>query len=556
MRRNRLTGWICSGAILAGLLYTSCHSGPPEKDLTHDGTQLTARVREDLQSQLTFLAAHQGRMSVQGKDSPKIQQFPALDAFYRRQGYTPLWSDTGRLTPAADSLLETIARSGNEGLIPASYHWHSLNRVLAPLKTDTEARWDAARWSSVDLLLSDAFLQLVNQLHFGVLPPDSISLKKDQAFPDSVLTALLDSAVEGKHLPEILQDVEPAIPQYHWLKEALQRFQDTHGAHDWGSLPVEYQDTVQFTRLLARRLWQGGWIDSTQLGSETQARRAVRQFQQQHGLYADGVAGARTIAALNRSRQYRLRQIAVNLERWRHLPDRMPGEYLWVNIPSYTLRVWDADTLVLHSRVIVGKPGHETPLLNSHLTNFQLYPYWRVPISIIAREMLPAIRRDTGYLRKHNLEVVDRHNNVVDPRTLDWKRFNSHYFPYVMRQMTGLDNSLGIIKFNFKNDYSVYLHDTNLRNLFQLTHRDLSHGCVRVQQWLPLAMFLIRGDTLRHMPDSVQAWMASQQQKWVPLQERVPIYIRYFTCEADSTGSLTFYPDIYGYDSLMMQKLF
>jgi len=545
-----------AGMILAGLSYAGCHPGPPDKDVTRDVTQLTERVRADLQSQLLFLAAHGSRMSGLGTDSPQIGQFPALDKFYRDRGYRPLWSDTGKLSVQADSLMKAIARCGEEGLAPARYHWHSLNRVLAPLKADTEARWDAARWSSADLLLSDAYLTLVNQLHFGVLPPDSISLKKDRAFPDSILTALLDSAASAESLFRVFRDAEPSIAQYRWLKEALDHFRHTHGARSWDTLPAEYRDTAGFSRLLARRLWQGGWLDSTELESEVKVRQAIRQFQQSHGLYADGVPGARTIAALNRSRQYRLRQIAVNLERWRHLADPMPGEYLWVNIPSYSLRVWQADTLALQSKVIVGKPGHETPLLNSHLTNFQLYPYWRVPISIIAREMLPAIRRDTGYLRAHNLEVVDRHNNVVDPAKLDWKRYNSHYFPYVMRQMTGLDNSLGIIKFNFKNDYSVYLHDTNLRNLFQLTHRDLSHGCVRVQQWLPLAMFLIRNDTLRHMPDSVQMWMMRQQQKWVPLKDRVPIYIRYFTCEADSSGKLTFYPDIYGYDSLMMQKLF
>lgn len=541
-------------AILA--LAASCHHGPPKSDVAGTPESMEQRIPEDIRSYVTFFSGHQGRMPGVDADSVGIRRAGAVAMLYARRGYRPLWSDSGAWRPGADSLMALIAGSPARGLAPAAYHGPLLQKLLGDIRTDSSSRRDAVKWSVADILLTDAFMRLADNVHFGLLPPDSISLKDTSLFSDTVSATLLESALARDRVSRTIDSLSPSIPEYGELCLGLQRYRRAYTGRKWDTLPAGSADTAGFEALLARRLLQGGELDSAGLHSAGAVKKALMSFQRSHGLYPDGKAGKQTIAALNLPASYRIKQIELNLERWRHMADSMPETYILVNIPSYTLTLWDHDTAAIVSRVIVGKPGHNTPLLNSHVTNFQLYPYWRVPPSIIGSEILPAIRKDTGYLRKHNLQIVDRHDRIVDPSRLRWNKYTGRSFPYVMRQMTGLDNSLGIVKFNFRNKYSVYLHDTNLRNLFNLTQRDLSHGCVRVQQWEPLAMFLVRDDTLRHIPDSVGMWLGRQVQKTVSLKRRIPIYIRYFTCTADTLGNLTFYPDIYGYDRLMMKRMF
>jgi len=234
----------------------------------------------------------------------------------------------------------------------------------------------------------------------------------------------------------------------------------------------------------------------------------------------------------------------VNMDRWRKLPDTLPQRFILVNVPAYRMELWDSGSVVLTSKIIVGAPRTRTPLLNSRMTNFIMYPYWRVPFSITIKEMLPAIKKDRAYLAKKSLEIIDRDGNAVNPDSVNWGRMSKNYFPYVLRQMDGLENSLGIMKFNFMNKYSVYLHDTNNRGLFSNAYRALSHGCVRVQQWDSLAMYLTKDDT-RHPRDSMRMWLANGNKKQIDIQHAIPIYLRYFSAEGRE-GSLVFHEDIYG----------
>ncbi len=540
--------------VSGSLCWTACNQKkqPPKKDIIRNIDLLDNSIQKNIGQTVQFLLNDQGMLS----DSQAIFRPSALAAFYRDHKDTAVWSVKGVAHPAADSLLAIVASADAEGLIPAEYHSVFLDSLDRYIKNDSISRRDAAAWAQMDILLTDAFMKLASNLHYGVLPPDSISLRKDHAFTDTALLVLLNNALKERNIRGTIAALEPRYPQYRLLKQALKEYKSAYAEKNWDSLPVQKADSLVLQGLLAIRFLQSGAIDSADLGHPARIRDAIRTFQRGHGLYPDGVAGERTIEALNVSKADRIRQIAVNMERWRHLPDSLPREYLLVNIPSFTLQIWNEDTMRLESRVIVGGPKTQTPLLNSSIINFQLYPYWRVPFSIVIKEMLPAIKRNKGYLASHNLEVIDRHNNPVDPAKLDWNKFNKNYFPYLLRQMTGLDNSLGILKFNFRNKYSVYLHDTNVRGLFGKSFRALSHGCVRVQQWDSLAMYLIRNDTLHHTRDSVNAWIGRQQQKQVNLRQRLPIYIRYFTCRVNEERKLVFYEDVYRDDSLVMKKMY
>jgi L,D-transpeptidase YcbB len=527
------------------------HTALPRHDIVTELGKLDASVSDNISNIVNYAKDNEGHLA----NNPPLFRENALDSFYLQHQYQPQWSHAGKETTQADSLLAVIRDAGYEGLDPVNFRALRADSLLNGLTVDSTEKRDAAGWARLDVWLTDAFMKLAVQLHYGVLPKDSISLRKDSTFSNIFLIHLLDSTLQNNAVKQTVDSLQPHYPQYWLLKSALKQFRQQFAGREWDTLPVDYTDTASFQQLLAKRLLEGDELDSSGMNDDRKIKAAVKIFQEDHNLYPDGVAGKNTITALNVSKAYRIKQIAVNLERWREFPDSLPTEYILVNIPGYELQLWDRDTLRIDSKVIVGAPKTRTPLLNSHLGNFVIYPYWRVPFSIIVKEILPKLKRgDTGYLRKENFEVIDRHNNAVNPATINWKRYNKYYFPFVLQQSEGLDNSLGILKFNFYNKYSVYLHDTNARYLFGNTYRALSHGCVRVQEWQKMLYYLIKDDTAQHLPDSVKVWLTIQQKRQVSFTNRVPVYFRYFTCMVKK-DRLYFYDDIYGEDKTMMKEL-
>jgi murein L,D-transpeptidase YcbB/YkuD len=233
----------------------------------------------------------------------------------------------------------------------------------------------------------------------------------------------------------------------------------------------------------------------------------------------------------------------------------MPPRYVWVNLPAFRMQLIDSGQVMMESRVIVGQPKTRSPVLTSSIYNLVTMPQWTVPYSIIFNEMLPKIQKSTEYLRKENLMVVDRYDSIIPPDSIDWTKLNKKYFPYLLKQRQGDDNSLGVIKFNFQNKYDVYLHDTNARSLFSRQNRAMSHGCIRVQKWDSLARVLASTDSIRHHPDSIAQWIKRGEKRSVTLRNKTPIYIRYFTTDADE-GNIRFYEDIYSDDKLLRDRYF
>jgi len=244
------------------------------------------------------------------------------------------------------------------------------------------------------------------------------------------------------------------------------------------------------------------------------------------------------------------------------LPPSLPEKYIWVNLPGFYLKLWDHDTLVLESKVIVGKPATRTPVLFSQITDMVTYPQWTIPESIIKKDILPAMKKDPGYLARKGYNLVDSKGEVVDPYTVKWAKY-SKGIPWKVMQGSGDDNALGIFKFNFNNPFSVYLHDTNQRYLFKNSARALSHGCVRVQNWEELAFYIARNDSLNqtgarklaYNVDSIKTWLANKDRKRIIVKNRLPLFIGYYTCEVKN-NKIVFYDDIYNDDRMLAEKYF
>ena len=258
-------------------------------------------------------------------------------------------------------------------------------------------------------------------------------------------------------------------------------------------------------------------------------------------------------SATHRQAQYE--QVALNLERWRWdaIAER---EYILINLPAFVLQVVRGDTVQQQHRVIVGQPQTPTPTLSSAITYFTTAPDWHVPRSIAIKEMLPRLQKDPGYLGRNGLVLYDQQNRRRNPYHINWKQVTPGNFTYTLRQSSGCDNALGNIVFRFKNPYSVYLHDTPVRQLFEQPQRALSHGCVRVSGPMRLAAYLLRreGRPLR-LPSEAECANQAEPRNFL-LRRPMPFYVRYFTCVADGAGKLQFFPDLYHHDEALRQALF
>lgn len=252
--------------------------------------------------------------------------------------------------------------------------------------------------------------------------------------------------------------------------------------------------------------------------------------------------------------QARYQQVALNLERWRWNPIADP-EYLLINLPAYELQVVADDSVRRRHRVIVGKPETPTPTLSSHISYFTLAPDWHVPNSIATKEVLPSLRKNPGYLARNNMTLYNRRGQALNPYRINWARVSPVNFPYTFRQSACCDNALGNIVFRFKNPYSVYLHDTPVRSLFERPVRTLSHGCIRLAEPMALAAYLLRRAGQPVQLPSEAACTRQPIPRDVQLRRAMPIHVRYATCTVVG-GRLRFLPDIYHYDEVVRQGLF
>ncbi|MEJ7766498.1 MAG: L,D-transpeptidase family protein [Chitinophagaceae bacterium] len=524
---------------------------PREKDIVETTQQLEERTAENLKKLLDYAAQNKDKIN----DSVKLTSLSLLQAAYSNNNFKTIWSHEDTWQPLADSLYEMISRAKEYGLFPSDYHFSSLTSIRSRLEVDSLARRDAALWTRGDVLFTEAYFAIARHLKLGRLPKDSITLRKDSLFNDNYFIENFNGAITNKNIIGSLQVLEPKYPGYIDVKNGIRPFLQNAVFKKYTYLNYPYKDTLAFVKTLQQRLSEDGFAAISPEADSTSLAVSIANYQLSLDLKPTGKISESIVRGLNNTDWEQFKSIAVTLDQYKLMADFVPETFVMVNLPAYSLYVYNADTLVFQSRVIIGSPKTKTPLLNSRISNFITYPQWTVPYSIIFREMLPKIQKNVDYLEQQNLMVVDRDENVVDPYSIDWSQLNKKSFPYLLRQKEGDDNSLGIIKFNFVNKYSVYLHDTNARWLFSKASRALSHGCVRVQKWEDLSRYLTSSDTIRFPPDSLKAWIGRQEKHTVTGFPRMPLFIRYFIVEGKK-GKLLFYNDIYGYNRLIKEKYF
>lgn len=547
--------------IICLFLITACNNTPhpPGSEIVHSPEEMDNETKRIIQTSLEFASVNDNKID----DSIILQQPEAVKYIYGKSEFAARWSKQGHWQPAADSLFSLIGNAKLYGLFPEDYHFEKLTDIQVKFlndSTETSYRKDAVLWSKADLMLTDAFVQIIKDIKLGRLPSDSITLRKDSVLSDFFYKKQFDDLNSSGSLQRIIHSLEPRHKGYHALKAGIKKFLDISDNRSFTQVPLRNKGISIHTKTLQQRLYEGGFFAYDSIPADSvELAEGVKRFQKKQGITVDGKAGEGTLRMLNMSDREKFIHIAITMDRYKMLPEKMPSRYVWVNLPGYYMQLIDADTVKLFSKIVCGKPATRTPVLTSAISELITYPQWTIPNSIIIKEVLPAAKKDPGYFSRKGFSLINVKGDEVDPYTVEWAKY-SKGIPYKVVQGSGDDNALGILKFNFNNKYAVYLHDTNQRYLFSQTVRSLSHGCVRVQEWEKLAYSIIRnenvtGQKLLAIQDSLKSWLKRKEKHSIFIRNRLPVYIRYFTCEGKENG-IVFYDDIYGEDKMLRERYF
>ena len=467
----------------------------------------------------------------------------ALGPFYEAHGYDPIWTDIRRSV-----FLAALDRVGDHGLPVGRYDIDGLRQL-------SEADDPVLR----EIAFSQAFLTYGRDISSGVLEPRSIDpdLHIDPHRPDP--GALLEGMATASDPAMYLAALEPAHRHYVDLLAEKKRLEALIVAGGWGEAiaPGKTLRPGQSSPRVVQMRARLGAMDGKDYGDSPAYDEAlvgvVKDFQLRHGLNDDGVAGPKTLEALNASAEDRLWQVLVNLERQRWLNFDRGSRHVYVNQADFTASLIDNGEVTWFSRVVVGKNGHRTQEFTDEMTHMVVNPTWHVPRSIATEEMLPRLKRNPTALGG-SMQIMTRNGTRVNPALVDFTQFTKANFPFIVKQRPGGGNALGRVKFMFPNQFNIYLHDTPAKRLFNKDTRAFSHGCVRLQKPFEFAHALLAAQT--NDPQGVfQRALNSGREKYINLETPIPVYLTYQSAWIDNFGVPQYRADIYGRDGRVIGAL-
>jgi murein L,D-transpeptidase YcbB/YkuD len=394
----------------------------------------------------------------------------SIQLFYKKFKEYEIWYDHENRI----DLINEIKFCYKDGLEPNDYNYENI--LLLEKKrnelTDNEI-------INYDILLTESFEKLASHLHCGKTKPKDIYNDWDIPAKSIALSDKILNAIKTKTVATVFKDLKPQHSTYASLKKSLALL---NGLPEYKlkkisiKNKIELNDTINEVISIKQHLTY--WKDFRNKDSiitsiyDDNAFSAIKKFQKRHGLKADGVIGNATIKALNYSKKERKEQVYANLERWKWFPENFGKEYLIINLPDYTLNYVVNEDTIASRRVVVGNPKRSTPIISSKLSNFVFNPTWTVPPTIIKEDLTPSATKNREYFNRNRITIYNKDREEVSAD--DWSAELAKSYKYV--QVPGYNNSLGLVKFNFSNRHSVYLHDTNHRDYFVREYRALSSG--------------------------------------------------------------------------------
>lgn len=454
---------------------------------------------------------------------------PAVSSFYAKRGYRPYWTNGVGLNEAGRGVVQALGRAGEDGLNADDY----LPATLAELSaTSTE---EAA--ADLEVLISLAAIRFAHDLGWGLTVPSEVDRDNSYELRSFVAESVLENLTATADPGAALLRYAPPSFAYGLVKRALAELRARRDRGEWMRATtgptLHAGDSSPRVDELRALLIERGDLPAGSAGGTFDAGMvaALKQFQERHGLTADGVYGPKVVAEMNVPLPARIQQVRLGLERLRWLPRISSGRRVAVNLADFKAYVLDDDRVTFETRIVIGKQYSETPMFTGLMTYVVINPYWNVPTSIARREILPKAAADPEYLRQNHME----------------------YDGTSVRQLPGPWNSLGRFKFMFPNPHNIYLHDTPARTLFSEADRAFSHGCVRVEKPAELADVLLSGQGWT--PPRIQDAIATGAQTVVNLDKPIPVIISYITAFLGPDGLMHYRRDVYGRDRKLLAAL-
>lgn len=486
---------------------------------------------------------------------PAAAQWSHVRAFYALREHAPLWLDDDGLGKRGRKLIDALCPLSLDGLDPAAYRTAELERRLEVLGS---GKAESRTLVELELLLTAAYLRAADDLQGGRIAPRK-GASHHAELPFDVMAALKKAARQS---PDQAFDAHRSErPEYRALAEALEEHRELAEKGGWPILdrgpllaPGKRDPRV---KVLRERLAATGELadasaDDPELYDE-RLEKAVKAFQRRHGLAEDGKVAGKTLAALRVPVEKRIEQLQVNLERWRWLPADLGERYVLVNTAAFELQAYEGKDRELTMKVINGRHDWPTPSFSGTIEAITVNPDWVVPERILKDEVIPAMQADPEYAARNGMQVEDRAANAqLDPATMDWAG-REDFKDLRVRQPAGPGNPLGRLKFEIRNPFMIYLHDTNAPKLFGQVDRALSHGCVRLEDPLALAKWVSQGTSEVH--DALEDQLSRPKTRRLNLEEEVPVHLLYFTAWKDEDGQVHFREDIYRRDRVVLAGL-
>ncbi|WP_299252273.1 L,D-transpeptidase family protein [uncultured Cytophaga sp.] len=476
---------------------------------------------------------------------------------YKKNEYQLFWGDEKKFQRALDVLKE----SKNEGLDPEDYHVNLLTKEFESYKLkDSLVINDAV---SLELLMSKSMYTYINHLHFGRVDPITIYPEWNYKRPSEAAVSdsnLVD--VFNNNVTNIAPAFRPKIFFYESLRKALIE-SDSLEVYGFGAKSIPYigrklqkGDTSFIIVEIKKRLNATTQYDINAIDNvfNDDLVSNIKIFQAHVGLKPTGIIDKTTLNKINYTPNEIRNTIRANMERCRWFNEDIDSEkeFVLINIPDYTLSYFKNGKVDYSERIIVGRVMNQTPVFESKIATVEFNPYWTVPKSIAVKEILPSLKKDPSYLEKHNMVLYQGADIVETPASFD--SYTEKNFPFVIKENPGEKNSLGQVKFLFPNPYSIYMHDTPAKYLFDNDVRSFSHGCIRLHDPIKFANYLLSKEGFK--PSQIQDILKSDKNYAIALKTKIPIMISYFTCYMKKGDSrLYFFSDIYGSDKKIINAL-
>lgn len=486
-----------------------------------------------------------------------------INSWYKARNYAPVWSGEH-----LGGLAQFIQSLDAHGLSPELFQlaaWDAQWRNPSP---------DPTKRAEVEVGTTQLALYAIQSLAYGFVDPRQVHPKWAEIPRQVTAYQFLDQALQkpgSQFASHLIQVVPPQDERYAEMVKTLARYRELNRLGGWRDLPAtanpagpgtKYPELNLLTsRLQAEGDLPGGAARSRKGEIDNRTGEAIKSFQFRHGIEPDGFIGAETLTELNTDVSHRVNEIIINIDRLRWMPRTWDvPEHIEVNIAESALRIYSNQRETAVMKVVVGMKGiSETPVFHGKVQDVYFRPTWNVPTSIARRKLVPAAlsapEGPDGYMRSNNYQIITSYGSSSTlPNTVDnLNKVASGGL--LMRQGSGPNNSLGLIKFIFPNDSAVYLHDTNHPELFGRADRDYSSGCVRVERPVDLAMFILRHNP-GWSPQSVRATMddPNVNDRRERLTKTTSVYLNYWTCTIMGDRRVRFDRDIYGHDNTMFQK--